>query len=70
VDALRREDEGTMTCVAENAAKHGRIEKAIDLTVVIKPRIEELYNKTAPVEGRAKLVCRASGNPPPVVTFR
>lgn len=66
---LRREDEGQYTCIAENAA--GRIEAQSYLDVVIRPKVQELYNKTLPInhpEGR--LVCKASGDPLPDIIWR
>ncbi len=66
---LKREDEGTYTCIAENNA--GRIEAQTELDVVIRPRVQELYNKTFPIgrpEGR--IVCKASGDPIPDIIWR
>ena len=66
---LRREDEGMYTCIAENAA--GRIEAESYLDVVIRPKVQELYNKTLPInhpEGR--IVCKASGDPLPDIIWR
>ncbi len=50
---LHREDEGEYTCIAENPA--GRLEAKTQLDVVIRPKVQELYNKTLAVgqaEGR------------------
>lgn len=66
---LKREDAGRYTCIAENPA--GRIESSAELSVIIKPKVQELYNKTMAVgtpEGR--LVCKASGDPMPEIIWR
>ena len=66
---LRRENEGMYTCIAENAA--GRIEAQSYLDVVIRPKVQELYNKTFALnrpDGR--LVCKASGDPLPEIIWR
>ena len=66
---LRRQDEGMYRCIAENAA--GRIEAESYLDVVIRPKVQELFNKTFPInhpEGR--IVCKASGDPLPDIIWR
>jgi len=66
---LKREDAGRYTCIAENPA--GRIESSTELEVIIKPKVQELLNKTMAVgvpEGR--LVCKASGDPTPDIIWR
>jgi len=66
---LRRQDEGLYTCIAENAA--GRIEAQSNLDVIIRPKVQELFNKTYPInhpEGR--IVCKASGDPLPDIIWR
>ena len=66
---LKRQDEGRYTCIAENAA--GRIESETDLDVIIRPKVQELYNKTF-VDGEptGKIVCKASGDPLPEIIWR
>jgi hypothetical protein len=60
---------GEYTCVVENNA--GRLESAASLVVVVKPLVQELYNKTYPLEERgATLVCKASGSPLPRIVWR
>jgi len=66
---LRRQDEGMYRCIAENAA--GRIQAESYLDVVIRPKVQELFNKTFPInhpEGR--IVCKASGDPLPDIIWR
>jgi len=66
---LKKEDEGKYTCIAENNA--GRIETETFLDVIIKPRVQELYNKTFPVnKPEGKIVCKASGDPVPDIIWR
>ena len=66
---LKREDEGRYTCIAENAA--GRIESETALNVVIRPKVQELFNKTF-VAGQSQgtIVCKASGDPLPEIVWR
>jgi len=66
---LRREDAGVYTCIAENNA--GRVEAECALTVIIKPKVQELFNKTVQIDTQAaKLTCRASGDPIPKIIWR
>lgn len=66
---LKREDEGEYTCIAENPA--GRIEAKARLDVVIKPKIQELYNKTLAVgTASGSIICKASGDPMPEIIWR
>jgi len=66
---LERKDEGEYTCIAENNA--GRLEASAYLSVIIKPRVQELYNHTYPVgKENAKLTCKASGDPLPKIVWR
>lgn len=66
---LKREDEGEYTCIAENNA--GRIEAHTQLDVVIRPKVQELYNKTFPLnQPEGRIVCKASGDPLPDIIWR
>ena len=66
---LKKEDEGKYVCIAENNA--GRIETETYLDVIIKPRVQELYNKTFAVnKADGKIVCKASGDPVPEIVWR
>ena len=66
---LRREDAGEYTCIAENPA--GRIEAKTELDVIIKPKVQELFNKTMAVgQAEGRIVCKASGDPMPEVIWR
>ena len=66
---LERRDAGEYTCIAENNA--GRLESSAYLSVVIKPRVEELYNKTYGIDREgAMLTCKASGDPLPKIIWR
>ena len=66
---LKREDEGKYTCIAENDA--GRIESHTELDVVIKPKVQELFNKTFVVgQPTGAIVCKASGDPLPEIVWR
>jgi len=66
---VRRQDAGKYTCIVENNA--GRLEASADLAVIIRPKVQELYNRTFEV-GRmnAELKCRASGDPLPRLQWR
>ncbi|XP_050308211.1 fasciclin-2-like isoform X2 [Anthonomus grandis grandis] len=61
-------DDGMYQCVAENSA--GRATMDIKVNVLVKPRIYELLNATAPVGNETRLVCKVRGKPLPMVTFR
>lgn len=66
---LKREDAGEYTCIAENPA--GRIEASTYLNVIIKPKVQELFNKTMAVgQAEGRLVCKASGDPMPEIIWR
>ena len=66
---LRRQDEGLYTCIAENAA--GRVEAQSYLDVVIRPKVQELFNKTFAINHpEARIVCKASGDPLPDIIWR
>ena len=57
---LERQDAGEYTCIAENSA--GRIEASARLDVIIKPHVQELYNKTIGIGAEnLTLTCKASG---------
>ena len=66
---LHREDTGEYTCIAENPA--GRLEAKTRLDVVIRRKVQELYNKTlAAGQAEGRLVCKASGEPLPEIVWR
>ena len=66
---LKKEDEGEYTCIAENNA--GRIESKTFLDVIIKPKVQELFNKTYAVNNpEGRIVCKASGDPLPEIIFK
>ena len=66
---LDRQDAGEYTCIAENKA--GRIQSSAVLSVIIKPHIQELFNKTFPIGlEKASLTCKASGDPLPKIIWR
>ena len=69
VSKLDRQDAGEYTCIAENKA--GRIQSSAVLSVIIKPHIQELFNKTFPIGlEKASLTCKASGDPLPKIIWR
>lgn len=65
---VTKEDYGNYTCRAKNAA--GEDEAKTLINVLIKPRIYELLNATHPENTEAQIICKASGRPPPEITFR
>ena len=65
---LVKEDAGIFTCMAENNAGH--IESSVALVVILKPIVEELENATYPTGGKAKLTCKASGDPLPNISWK
>jgi len=66
---VRRQDEGRYTCIAENNA--GREEASAFLDVIIRPKVQQLYNKTFEVgKVGAELTCKGSGDPLPRLIWR
>lgn len=61
-------DDDIYKCTAENKA--GRVEKSVKINVLVKPKIYELLNITAPVNQETKIICKARGRPTPKVYFR
>ncbi|CAG9819922.1 unnamed protein product, partial [Phaedon cochleariae] len=61
-------DDGVYKCIAENTVD--RVETTVKINVLVKPKIYELINITAPIRGQAEIVCKAYGRPPPRIVFR
>lgn len=68
ITSVTKEDYGTYTCIAKNAAGHDESRTLLD--VVVQPRIYELLNITIAEDKEGAIVCKASGRPPPEITFR
>lgn len=68
IDRVEAGDYGKYICSAVNQA--GQNETEIEVEVLVRPRIFELYNVTAPERQEATLECRATGRPAPRITFR
>ena len=67
--SVERRDGGEYTCRAENNA--GIIEATASLAVIVKPKVQELENKTSSVgSDRVSLTCKASGDPLPKIIWR
>ncbi|KAL0878928.1 hypothetical protein ABMA27_003924 [Loxostege sticticalis] len=67
-DRVEAGDYGKYICNAVNQA--GQNETEIEVEVLVKPRIFELYNMTAPERGEGRLECKATGRPAPRISFR
>lgn len=65
---VTKDDYGNYTCRAKNAA--GEDEARTLINVLIRPRIYELWNVTRGENTEAEIVCKATGRPPPEITFR
>lgn len=65
---VTKDDYGSYTCRAKNAA--GEDEAKTLIKVLIRPRIYELWNVTRAENTEAEIVCKATGRPPPEITFR
>lgn len=65
---VTKDDYGNYTCHATNTA--GEDQAKVLINVLIRPRIFELWNITRPEHEEAELICRATGRPPPEITFR
>lgn len=68
ITRVHKDDYGTYTCVAKNAAGHEQ--KRTLLNVLVRPRIYELLNITVAEDREAAIVCKATGRPAPEITFR
>lgn len=65
---VTKDDYGRYTCHAKNSAGDDKAETLIN--VLIRPRIYELLNVTRPEHSEAEIICKATGRPPPEITFR
>lgn len=65
---VNKDDYGNYTCRAKNEA--GEDEGKTLINVLIRPRIYELWNVTRAENTEAEIVCKATGRPPPEITFR
>lgn len=65
---VTKDDYGTYTCRAKNSA--GFDGASVLLNVLIRPRIYEFINITRPEHTEAEIICKATGRPPPEITFR
>lgn len=65
---MTKDDYGSYTCRAKNSA--GVDEAKMLLNVLIRPRIYEFLNITRAENTDAEIVCKATGRPPPMITFR
>lgn len=65
---VTKEDYGNYTCRAKNSA--GEDETKTLINVLMRPRIYELWNVTRAENTEAEIVCKATGRPPPEITFR
>lgn len=61
-------DDGLYKCIAENSV--GRVEATVQINVLVRPKIFELLNVTAPQGTETKIICKVSGKPAPQVLFR
>lgn len=68
ISRVAEEDYGTYTCVAKNSA--GVAEQNTKLDVLVVPKIYEMINITNAIDTEATFVCKATGRPPPEITFR
>ncbi|RZC33481.1 fasciclin-2, partial [Asbolus verrucosus] len=68
ITKVESNDDGVYKCTAENPA--GRVESKVKINVLVKPKIFELLNVTAPVGAETKIICKTRGRPVPRVIFR
>lgn len=68
LNEVKFEDNGLYKCYAKNPA--GTVETTVKINVLVKPKIFELINITAPVKSETKIICKAQGRPAPKVVFR
>lgn len=67
-DRVEAGDYGKYICNAVNQA--GQNETEIEVEVLVKPKIFELFNTTTPEQQEGRLECKASGRPAPRISFR
>ncbi|XP_041981204.1 fasciclin-2 isoform X2 [Aricia agestis] len=67
-DRVEAGDYGKYICSAVNQAGHNETE--IEVEVLVKPKIFELFNVTAAENTEGRLECKASGRPAPRISFR
>ena len=66
---VERKDAGEYTCISENNA--GRLEASAQLSVIIKPKVQQLENVTTSVGREVTAInCLASGDPLPKIVWR
>lgn len=65
---VAKEDYGTYTCRAQNSA--GYDETRTLLNVLVRPRIYEFINITRSENTEGEIICKATGRPPPLISFR
>lgn len=68
INRVEFNDDDYYKCTAENQA--GIVESKVKINVLVKPKIFELLNVTAPINNESKIICKARGRPTPTVTFR
>lgn len=61
-------DDSSYKCVAKNQA--GEDETSVKINVLVKPKIYEFLNITAPVGSTTKIICKAKGRPSPTIAFK
>lgn len=67
-DRVEAGDYGKYICSAVNQA--GQNETEIEIEVLVKPKIFELFNMTADEMTEGRLECKATGRPAPKISFR
>ncbi|XP_045773463.1 fasciclin-2 isoform X2 [Maniola jurtina] len=67
-DRVEAGDYGKYICSAVNQAGHNETE--IEVEVLVRPRIFELFNTTAAENMEGRLECKATGRPVPRISFR
>uniref|UniRef100_A0A336MUJ8 CSON006072 protein n=1 Tax=Culicoides sonorensis TaxID=179676 RepID=A0A336MUJ8_CULSO len=68
ISQVTDDDYGVYTCLAKNSA--GVAEKKTMFDVLVTPKIYEFNNITMPVTKESSIVCKATGRPAPMITFR
>nr|XP_026493842.1 fasciclin-2 isoform X2 [Vanessa tameamea] len=67
-DRVEAGDYGKYICSAVNQAGHNETE--IEVEVLVRPKIFELFNTTSAENTEGRLECKASGRPAPRISFR
>lgn len=68
INKVEHDDHSDYECVAKNTADEAM--QTVRINVLMKPKIYEFANVTAPENKSTTLICKVQGRPAPMVTFK